>query len=583
MIVVNLDGVRRHYGGHDVLTGVSWAIRRGTVTGLVGPNGAGKSTLLRILAGEDEPDGGSVYRLPGLTVARQAQEPRLDGSRTVLEEALTAAPRLKALEAELRGLEARMAEPAVYEDERRLQAAIEAHARALEAFTAAGGQAFEGRMRAALRGLGFGEGDLELPVAALSGGQKKLLALAKVLIEQPDLLLLDEPDNHLDLEGKRALEELLRAYPGTVVLISHDRYLLDVVADEIVELEEGRANAYEGGYSEYVFERNARRAQALRAFEEEEREVRRLEMAARRVMSWSSGGQNEKMVRRARNMMRRVERMPRTARPPSERRTMGLDLKAERGGDKVLDLRDVDKAFGDKVVLLGLDLALWHGERVGLVGPNGAGKSVLFRIVRGALEPDGGSVYVGPSIRVGYYAQEHETLDPGWTVAHAVRTVRPMSENEVYGFLGRFLFDHPAAQKRIGALSGGEKSRLQMARLMLAAPNLLLLDEPTNNFDIPSAETLERALGDFAGSVFVISHDRYFLDAVCTRIVELEDGRLTDYPGNYTDYVAERERRREAEARRREAEAAKRLAPPARAAGRGSRPGTGGAIGGRAR
>lgn len=548
MILLNLDGITRHYGANDVLTGVSWAIERGSVTGLVGPNGAGKSTLMRILSGEDAPDGGSIYRLPGQRVARLSQEPELDPGRTVLEEALTAAPALRALEAELRALEERMGEPAVYEDPRRLQNAIEAHARVMERFTAAGGLALEGRLRGTLRSLGFTEADFELPVAVLSGGQKKLLGLAKVLVEQPDLLLLDEPDNHLDLDAKHALEATLVGYPGTVVLISHDRYLLDVVADGIVELDHGVATAYIGGYSEYVAERAARRAQAERAWTQEEREVKRLDAAMRRLVSWSSGGQNEKMIKRARNIERRIERMPRTERPASERRGMGLAFQAERGGDRVLRVTGLEKSFGDKLLFLGLDLTVWRGERVGLVGPNGAGKSVLLKMIRGEIAADAGAVTLGPTITVGYYAQEHQTLDLERTPLEEVRRLRPMTEGAAHAFLGRFLFDQAMARRQIRDLSGGEKSRLQVARLMLEAPNFLLLDEPTNHFDIQSAEVLEAALADYSGTVLMVSHDRYFLDAVATRIVELEDGALVDYPDcNYTGYVAEqaqRERRR---------------------------------------
>jgi ATP-binding cassette subfamily F protein 3 len=547
MILLNLDGVTRRYGANDVLTGVSWSIQRGSVSGLVGPNGAGKSTLLRILAGQDAPDAGSIYRLPGQDVAMLAQEPELDSTRTVLVEALTAAPALRALEQELRALEEQMGEPAVYEDSRRLQRAIEAHALALERFAAAGGPAFEGRVRSTLRSLGFSDAELELPVAVLSGGQKKLLGLAKVLVEQPDLLLLDEPDNHLDLDAKHALEATIVSYPGTVVLISHDRYLLDVVADEIVELDHGVATAYVGGYSEYVAERAARRAQAERAWQLEEREVRRLDAAMRRLVSWSSGGQNEKMIRRARNIERRIERMPRTDRPLADRRGMGLAFQAERGGDRVLRIRQLEKSFGPEPLFLGLDLTIWRGERVGLVGPNGAGKSVLLKIIRGELAPDGGDVTVGPTIQVGYYAQEHQTLAPQRTPLEEVRRLRPMTEGAAHAFLGRFLFDQAMARRPIHQLSGGEKSRLQVARLMLEAPNFLLLDEPTNHFDVQSAEVLEEALAEYSGTVLMVSHDRYFLDAVATRVVELDDGALVDYPDcNYTGYVAEkaaRERR----------------------------------------
>jgi ATP-binding cassette subfamily F protein 3 len=545
MIILNLDAITRHFGANDVLRGVSAAFQDGTVIGLVGPNGSGKSTLMRILAGEDQPDGGSIYRYPGQRVARLAQDPELDVTRTVLEEAMTASPALRAMAQELEELEERMGRPEVYEDPRRLQNTIDAHGRATAAYAAAGGPAFAGRVRAALRGLGFGEADLDLPVAVLSGGQKKLLGLAKVLVEDPDLLLLDEPDNHLDLAAKEDLERTLARFGGTVVLISHDRYLLDLVADGILELDHGVATQYEGGYTEFVAERAERRARAEKAWGMEEKELQRLDAARRRIIAWSSGGQNEKMIRRARNIERRMERMPRTERPASDRRGMGLAFQAERGGDRVLQVKGLGKAFGSKELFRDLDLTLWRGERVGLVGGNGTGKSVLLKTILGQVAPDAGTVNLGPTIQVGHYAQEHEDLEGSRTPLDEIRRVRPMSEGAALGFLGRFLFDQAMATRPIARLSGGERSRLQMARLMLEAPNFLLLDEPTNHFDIASAEVLEDALSEYGGTVFVVSHDRYFLDTVATRIVELEGGRLWDYPDcNYTLYLAEREKQR---------------------------------------
>jgi ATP-binding cassette subfamily F protein 3 len=281
--------------------------------------------------------------------------------------------------------------------------------------------------------------------------------------------------------------------------------------------------------------------QQQKAFDLQQREIKRLQMAVLRIISWSSGGQNEKMVKRARNMQRRIDRIDRIDRPVLERKTMGLDLAVgQRGSNKVLEIKDVWKSFGDNEVLRGVDLLVWHGERVGLVGPNGAGKSVLFKLILGELQADFGSIYLGPSIDVACYAQEHQTLNYDATLVDEIRRVKNFYEREAYGYLGRFLFGKEAAQKKIGVLSGGEKARLQMAKLMLSNANFLLLDEPTNNLDIPSAEVLEEALDDYQGTVLVISHDRYFLDRVAQRVVELEDGRLKEYVGNYTYYAAQK-------------------------------------------
>lgn len=532
MIILNVANVTKYYGGQLVLDGLSWPIKKGEKIGLVGPNGAGKSTLFRLIAGADTPDAGTIYRYPGLSIGYLAQTPRLAPTNTVLAEALSASEEVADLETEMRRLEHRMGDPDVYGDPRKLQRTIEAHEKALQAFEEAGGLNYHSRVESTLRGLGFSDADFDLPIGNLSGGQKKLVGLAKVLVQQPDLMLLDEPDNHLDLAGKRFLEELIADYPGTVVIISHDRYLLDVIADSIAELDGGTITSWPGNYSEYAYARQMALAQKQHQFQAQQKEIRRLEQSVARLLSRG----NEKFIRRGRSMQKRLERMDKVEQPTLEPRTMSLTLTAERGSDKVLEANRLTKVFDDDVVFEDVDLLIWSGERVGLVGPNGAGKSVLFRILLGEETATRGEVKLGPSITSAYYSQEHQTLSMDREVVDEVRSVQPMYLGQAYGFLGRFLFDKDMAHKQVGELSGGEKSRLQIAKLVLEAANFLLLDEPTNNLDIPSCEVLEEALDHYPGTVFVISHDRYFLDRVVGRIIELQDGRATEYPGNYTEY-----------------------------------------------
>ncbi len=540
--VARLDNVTQYFGGQLVFSKLAWEIYHDARIGLVGPNGAGKSTILKLLAGENEPNGGGVFVTRGVRIGYLPQEPEFDLTRTVIEEALDASPTLAALEREMERLNAQMADPTIYNDERKLQRVLDQHARAVVEFEEKGGLNFDNRVRATLRGLGFDDASLNLPLSALSGGQKKLVGLAKLLIEQPELLLLDEPDNHLDLNGKAFLEKLIADYPGAVVIVSHDRYLLDIVAEEIVELEDGTLTHYVGNYSEYAFEKKQRLLKQQQMFEIQQHEIKRLEFSVRRLLGWGAG-QNEKFVRRARSMMKRIEKIERIDKPRLRRKTMGVALSSNRrGSNKTLEIVGLHKAFNGNAVLRGLDLMVWHRERVGLIGPNGAGKSVLFRCILGTEKPDAGEIKVGPSTTIAHYAQEHQTLNYDATLAEELRKMRPMVDRELYGLMGRFLFTPEDAQKKISQLSGGEKARVQVAKLMMQGANFLLLDEPTNNLDIPSSELLESALDDYDGTVLVISHDRYFLDNVVDRIVELDDGATTEYLGNYTYYVEEKAR-----------------------------------------
>lgn len=538
MIAVNVDHITYSYVSQPIFQDLAWEIHDDRCVGLVGPNGAGKSTLLRLIAGELTNDAGFLVRRKGLTIGYLQQEPRLDASRTVWQEALSASSELARLEAEQARIEEQLADPEVYSDEKILARTLDRQTRVLIEYEKLGGLNYSGRVRSTLFSLGFSENDLDLSTTALSGGQRKLLGLTRLLVVQPDLLLLDEPDNHLDLEGKAFLEQFIRSYKGGVVIVSHDRYLLDLVADEIVELEDGKLTRYLGNYSEYAFEKQARLLRQQQLYQAQHKEIVRLEQAARRLLMWGKVYDNEKFSVRGKNILKRIDKIERIEKPVLERKTMGLELQGWRGSNKVLEIIDLDKAFEDTILLAGLNFLLWRDQRVGLVGPNGAGKSVLFRLILGEDAPNDGEIKIGPSVEVGYYAQQHETLDLQRTLIDTVRQAIAYSEGEAVRFLGKFLFTYEQCRGPVANLSGGERSRLQMALLMLSSANLLLLDEPTNNLDIASAEVLEEALQDFNGTVLVISHDRYFLDRVVDRVVELEDGALKEYLGNYSDYRA---------------------------------------------
>ncbi len=384
------------------------------------------------------------------------------------------------------------------------------------------------------------EGDLSKPLSVLSGGQKKLVGLARLLLVRPDVLLLDEPDNHLDLPGKIYLEKLIREYEGTVVIVSHDRYLLDAVVTHIADLEDGKLTVFEGDYSSYVMDKEARIARQEQMFRAQQKEIGRLEAAIKRYAIWGKVYDNEDFAAKAKSMQKRLDKMDKIDKPVTERRQMGLQLNGWRGSNKVLELDGVSKSFGKRQIFKQLNETIWHGERVGLIGPNGSGKSVFIRMLLEQEEPDQGEIKIGPSVSVGHYAQEHETLDFDQTLLDTVRYAGNMSESNAVAYLLRYLFTYQQITQKIGDLSGGERSRLQLALLVLSGANFLLLDEPTNNLDIAAAEVLEQALEDFVGTVLVISHDRYFLDRTVQRLLAIENGQLVEYLGGYSDYLEKR-------------------------------------------
>lgn len=542
MIILRLDNVTFSHPGGLVLEDLNLSVQHNQKIGLVGPNGAGKSTILKLLTGAFTPDSGFVFTEKGYTVGYLPQEITVDPAHTVLSEALTASPRLAELDAALRQVEQSLGNPAIYGDEKALDRTLNRQAHLLEAYEQAGGLNYEGVVKSTLRRLGFAEEDFDLPTDVLSGGQKKMLLLAKLAVNKPAVLLLDEPDNHLDLAGKTHLEGFIRQYPGAVFIVSHDRYLLDEVVDGIVEIEAGKLDFFSGNYSAYVTEKQLRQLRQAQLYSVQQKEIARLEAAIARFELWASMVVDERHIKQARNKRRQIDRMEKVDRPV-EQKAMPLQLNGWRGSDKVLEIADLYKAFDDDLILAGVNFTLWHKERVGLVGPNGAGKSVLFRCITGQETPTAGIINLGPSIKMGVYTQEHQNLDYSKGLVATVRHTKPMYEHEAIAFLGKFLFPYQkATTQTVGSLSGGERSRLQLALLMLQEPNFLLLDEPTNNLDIQSAEVLEEALDAFNGSVLVISHDRYFLDKVVDRIVALEPGAgsLTEYQGGYTDYLAEK-------------------------------------------
>lgn len=547
MHIINIDHITVNHAGRLIFADLTWAIGDHDRIGLVGPNGVGKSSLLKAILGVLPPDtfSGTVTRMRGVTVGYLPQEPNITPGRTLLAEAMTLPPDLAHVDAELHRVEAQLAEPDTYENPKRLARALERQEKLLAEYERLGGLRHESKVRELLAHLGFSESDYDLPTDTLSGGQKKLVALVRLAAEQPSVLLLDEPDNHLDLDAKRLLEAFIRAYDGAVIIVSHDRYLLDEAVEQIAELDNGTLTIYAGNYSAYATERELRRMRQRQMYAAQQKRIAQIEAAIHEWEMKARADLNERHARQAasrRKMLARMEERGEMIERVVDRRLMEVQFDGWRGSTKAVEGRDLSMGFGDDLLFVGLNFLVRHGERVGLVGPNGAGKSVLFRLILGQYEPLEGSIKTGPSTRIGYYSQEHETLG-GWldrSPLERVRDVRPMSEGEAVSFLLKFQFKYEQVRMPIRALSGGERSRLQLAVLMLEQPNLLLLDEPTNNLDIPSVEALESALEDFDGALLTISHDRYFLDRVVDRILELDGGSLRSFPGGYTDYLAQR-------------------------------------------
>ena len=534
MTILDVNNLTKTYGAHTVLECVSFKVKQGERVGLIGENGSGKSTLLKMIVGIEAVTGGTITKPKGLRVGYLAQHPTYREGNTVYEEVLDVFGAVIKLEAELKDLEAVMSRSETASDEDRLQETMARYGRLVEAFERMGGYTYEQRIEAVLEGLGI-SAMRDRRIGSLSGGEKNVVALARMLLEEPDILLLDEPGNHLDFEGLAWLEGFIRNYGKTAILVSHDRYLLDRTVERIVELEDRKAAAYSGNYSSYRAEKLRNLIKQKAAYEDQQKEIRRLEEMVRRFEHWAHIVDNPRHARQARNKRKRLDRMDKIERPDLDRGRIdpGFGFE-ERSGRITLELRGYSKAFGDRVLFQDVDMLLSFGERAGLLGANGSGKTTLFKDIleQGAWENQ--VLRIGPRTKIGYYAQEHETLNPERSILEEVRREKGLTKDQAFTVLSKFLFRWEDMDRKVKTLSGGEKSRVQLAKLMVSDANLLLLDEPTNHLDIRSREQVEEALEAFDGTILVISHDRYFLDRIVDRIVEVRNPDLVGHAGNFS-------------------------------------------------
>ncbi len=528
-MLFRLTDVYKSYGAQDVLRGASLQVNAGEHIGLVGRNGAGKTTLFRLIGGEETPDRGDVVRARGTNLGFLEQHVHFEPGVTVHEAALAAFGHLQQIEHEMRALEHRMAEA----DAADLEAVLERYSDLQHQFEREGGFEYAARAEAILQGLGFERDTWRLETEKLSGGQKNRLGMARLLLAEPDVLLLDEPTNHLDVAAVEWLEEFLATYAAAYVIVSHDRYFLDRVCHRIIEVEAGRAVSYTGNYSAFLIERDARREAQQRAYENQQQLIAKTEDFIRRNIA----GQKTKQAKSRRKMLEKLERVDavRADQSSGDFRLRGI----ERAGTQVLTIAEAAIGYPGNTLASDITFTLRRGECLGIIGPNGSGKTTFIRILLGKLAPQAGEVRWGTNVQIGYYAQQLDDLDERNEIIMELRRVAPSTATagELRSFLAKFLFTGDDVYKHVRDLSGGEKGRLALAKLIYSRVNVLVLDEPTNHLDIPSREALEEALDAYEGTIITISHDRYFLDRVATQILALNGtGRAEHYDGDYTEY-----------------------------------------------
>lgn len=533
-MILNVSHLTKTFSGESIINDASFFLNEREKAAIVGLNGAGKTTLLNLIAGELTEDSGSVSLKKDCTVGYLHQNNNLDSNLTILEEVTQVIQPILDMEARMRELQKQMK----LCSDAKLEGLYETYSRMEERYEQQNGYAAKSRVKGVLTGLGFSEGEFGKALHTLSGGQKTRVFLAKLLLEQPDLILLDEPTNHLDLSGIEWLETYLINYPGAVIIVSHDRYFLDRIVNRVFDVENGTVTAYSGTYTEFTKKKAALRLAMEKAFLNRQREIKHQEEVIAKLRSFN----REKSVKRAESREKLLEKTVRIDRPVEERPSMGLHFHmGEPSGNDVLLVNGLRKSFGENLLFQELDFQLKRGEHVAIIGENGSGKTSILKIINGLLLPDKGTFSLGARVTTAYYDQEHQVLHPEKTLFEEVQDSYPdMANTDVRNMLASFLFTGDDVYKRIAELSGGERGRISLAKLMLSRANFLLLDEPTNHLDMASKEILEEAIRAFQGTVLYVSHDRYFINRTATRILHLTDGRLLNYIGNYDYYLEKR-------------------------------------------
>ena len=534
-MILACQNIAKSFASADVLRDITFHIEEHEKAALIGVNGAGKSTLLKIITGEMAPDGGQITLSRGATLGYLAQHQDINGNRTIYEEVLDAKQDILDMEREMRRLEARMKTASGSE----LEGLMDTYTRLTHSFELSNGYACQSEVTGVLKGLGFSEEDFQKELSTLSGGQKTRVALGRLLLTRPDVLLLDEPTNHLDMASITWLETYLMNYPGAVLIVSHDRYFLDRIVTRVIEIESGKSMTFPGNYTVYSEKKAVVRRAEYNAWMNQQQEIRHQEAVIEKLKSFN----REKSIRRAESREKMLDKIELLEKPSAPAADMHIHLTPRiTSGNDVLTVTELSKSYPGQPLFRNQSFEIHRGERVAIIGNNGTGKTTILKIINGLVKPDGGNVALGAKVHIGYYDQEHQVLHMEKTIFEEISDAYPsMTQTEIRNVLAAFLFTGDEVFQPISTLSGGERGRVSLAKLMLSEANFLILDEPTNHLDIVSKEILEDALREYTGTVLYVSHDRYFINRTATRILELTGETLVNYIGNYDYYLEKKE------------------------------------------
>ena len=543
MIVLSCNNLNKSFGIDTILENVSFTVNEYDKVGIIGVNGTGKTTLFKILSGIYGYDSGDIYLGKGVEIGYLEQNTNFHSEGTIFEEVLEVFKDLIEMETYLRDLEVKIANESSNPNSKELEKIMNEYSNKLEKFSELNGYGYKSEAKGVLKGLGFSDEDMDKKINILSGGEKTRVLLAKLLLKNPSLLLLDEPTNHLDSEAIEWLEVFLKQYKGTVIIISHDRYFLDQVVNRVFEIHNKKLRTYNGNYSKFIELSKVEKELELKKFEDQQKEIKKQEESIDRLKAYG----REKHLKRARSKEKMLDKVEVLDRPEMYRKKANIKFSPSvTSGNDVLEARDISMGYGDRTLFRNLNLNIYRGEKVALIGPNGAGKSTLFKIIMNNLQPLTGSVKLGTNVHVDYFHQEQKTLNLDNTIIDEIWNDHPqLTQTTLRTMLGAFLFEDEEVFKKISTLSGGERARVAILKLILSNSNFLLLDEPTNHLDIDSKEVLEEALLNYEGTLFTISHDRYFLNTVIDKILVLDENGITEYLGNYDYYIEKKKQAQE--------------------------------------